>query len=125
MREPMAWGIDYVKYDYCSCEGNASAQIAAYIGFGQNGRERFAGPGHWNDPDILEVGNGKMDDVEYHTHMSLWSLLAVPLLAGNDLSHMKPDTLAILTNPEVLPWIRTCSEFRAGASPRKAPSKCG
>ena len=149
------WGIDYLKYDYCSFRGDVPAQIAAYkkmhealektgrqivfslcqygmdrvwswgptvggnlwrttddisddyndmayIGFGQNGLERFAGPGHWNDPDMLEVGNGKMNKDEYRTHMSLWCLLAAPLLAGNDLSKMTPETLAILTNPEVI-----------------------
>jgi alpha-galactosidase len=74
----------------------------AYIGFGQEGLERFAGPGHWNDPDMLEVGNGKMSSDEYRTHMSLWCLLAAPLLAGNDLAKMSPETLAILTNPEVI-----------------------
>jgi alpha-galactosidase len=74
----------------------------AYIGFGQNGLERFAGPGHWNDPDMLEVGNGGMKFDEYRTHMSLWCLLAAPLLAGNDLSKMTPETLSILTNPEVI-----------------------
>jgi len=72
------------------------------IGFDQNGLEKFAGPGHWNDPDMLEVGNGKMNHDEYLTHMSLWCLLAAPLLAGNDLSKMTPETLAILTNPEVI-----------------------
>ncbi len=72
------------------------------IGFGQAGLEKFAGPGHWNDPDMLEVGNGKMNDDEYRTHMSLWCILAAPLLAGNDLSKMTPATLEILTNPEVL-----------------------
>jgi alpha-galactosidase len=149
------WGIDYLKYDYCSFKGDVPAQIAAYkkmhdalvkagrpivfslcqygmdrvwtwgpsvggnlwrttddisdnydsmsyIGFGQSGLERFAGPGHWNDPDMLEVGNGKMDADEYRTHMSLWCLLAAPLLAGNDLSKMTPETLATLTNPEVI-----------------------
>ena len=74
----------------------------AYIGFGQNGLERFAGPGHWNDPDMLEVGNGGMKFDEYRTHMSLWCILAAPLLAGNDLSKMTPETLSILTNPEVI-----------------------
>jgi alpha-galactosidase len=72
------------------------------IGFDQNGLEKFAGPGHWNDPDMLEVGNGKMNQDEYLTHMSLWCLLAAPLLAGNDLSKMTPETLATLTNPEVI-----------------------
>jgi alpha-galactosidase len=74
----------------------------AFIGFGQSGLEKFAGPGHWNDPDMLEVGNGHMKPDEYRTHMSLWCLLAAPLLAGNDLSKMTPETLAILTNPEVI-----------------------
>lgn len=72
------------------------------IGFQQNGLDKFAGPGHWNDPDMLEVGNGHMNHDEYLTHMSLWCLLAAPLLAGNDLSKMTPDTLAILTNKEVI-----------------------
>ena len=74
----------------------------AYIGFGQNGLQRFAGPGHWNDPDMLEVGNGGMKPDEYRTHMSLWCLLSAPLIAGNDLANMTPETLAILTNPDVL-----------------------
>ncbi|MGB9467162.1 MAG: glycoside hydrolase family 27 protein [Candidatus Acidiferrum sp.] len=72
------------------------------IGFGQAGLAKYAGPGHWNDPDMLEVGNGGMNIEEYRTHMSLWALLAAPLLAGNDLSTMKPETIAILTNREVL-----------------------
>lgn len=72
------------------------------IGFGQAGLARFAGPGHWNDPDMLEVGNGGMSADEYRTHMSLWALLAAPLLAGNDLTRMTPETLALLANPEVI-----------------------
>ncbi len=72
------------------------------IGFAQQGLERFAGPGHWNDPDMLEVGNGGMKDNEYRMHMSLWCLLAAPLMAGNDLTKMSPETLTILTNPEVI-----------------------
>ena len=73
------------------------------IGFDQQiGREKFAAPGHWNDPDMLEIGNGGMNDTEYRTHMSLWSLLAAPLLAGNDLRSVAPDILDILTNKEVI-----------------------
>ena len=53
----------------------------ATIGFGQAGLARFAAPGHWNDPDMLEVGNGGMNTDEYRTHMSLWAILAAPLLA--------------------------------------------
>jgi alpha-galactosidase len=77
-------------------------RVMAEIGFNQNGLEKFAGPGHWNDPDMLEVGNGGMNDDEYRTHFSLWSILAAPLIAGNDLSRMTPYTLAILTNREVI-----------------------
>jgi alpha-galactosidase len=72
------------------------------IGFSQAGLARFAGPGHWNDPDMLEVGNGKMSDEEYRTHMSLWAILAAPLLAGNDVATMTDDTKAILMNKEVI-----------------------
>jgi alpha-galactosidase len=72
------------------------------IGFSQAGLAKYAGPGHWNDPDMLEVGNGKLTLDENRTHMSLWVLLASPLLAGNDLSKMPPETSAILTNREVI-----------------------
>jgi len=73
------------------------------IGFEQQlGREKFAGPGHWNDPDMLEVGNGGMTDEEYKTHMSLWCILAAPLLAGNDIRDMKPAIAEILMNKEVI-----------------------
>jgi len=77
-------------------------RVMAEIGFNQNGLEKFAGPGHWNDPDMLEVGNGGMSEDEYRTHFSLWSMLAAPLIAGNDLSKMTPYTLEILTNREVI-----------------------
>jgi alpha-galactosidase len=72
------------------------------IGFSQAGLARYAGPGHWNDPDMLEVGNGKLTLDENRVHMSLWVLLAAPLLAGNDLSKMPQDTLAILKNRDVI-----------------------
>jgi len=73
------------------------------IGFDlQPGRETFAAVGHWNDPDMLEIGNGGMTDTEYQTHMSLWSLLAAPLLAGNDIRDMKPSIAEILMNHEVI-----------------------
>ena len=72
------------------------------IGFSQAGLAKYAGPGHWNDPDMLEVGNGKLTLDENRTHMSLWVLLAAPLLAGNDLSKMPAETSAILTNREVI-----------------------
>ena len=74
----------------------------AEIGFGQAGLASFAAPGHWNDPDMLEVGNGGMSTAEYRTHLSLWALLAAPLLAGNDLAHMTPETVAMLTNRDII-----------------------
>lgn len=74
----------------------------AEIGFSQAGLAKYAGPGHWNDPDMLEVGNGGMNLQEYRTHMALWAILAAPLLAGNDLSAMTPETVALLTNREVI-----------------------
>jgi alpha-galactosidase len=72
------------------------------IGFGQAGLAKYAGPGHWNDPDMLEVGNGGMKSEEYRTHLTLWALLAAPLLAGNDLAHMSPETVAMLTNRDII-----------------------
>ena len=74
----------------------------ALIGFSQDGLEKFAGPGHWNDPDMLEIGNGGMNADQYRTQMSLWSMLAAPLLAGNDLSNMDETTRDILLNREVI-----------------------
>src|SRR5439155_17843292 len=72
------------------------------IGFSQNDLAPYASPGHWNDPDMLEIGNGGMNETEYRTHMSLWSILAAPLLAGNDLRDVPPSILEILINREVL-----------------------
>ena len=151
------WGIDFVKYDWCSANRvyQPDQMKAAYIkmadalratgrpmvyslcqygledvwrwgasvggqmrrttgdiqdnyyqmltiGFSQNGLEKYAGPGHWNDPDMLEVGNGKMNPREERTHISLWCILAAPLFAGNDLTRMSATALRILTNPEVI-----------------------
>ncbi|HEY3836049.1 MAG TPA: glycoside hydrolase family 27 protein [Bryobacteraceae bacterium] len=152
-----AWGIDYLKYDWCSagriykdedmhavyqkmgdalhntgrpivfslCQygradvwkwgpevsGNLwrttgdirdSWDSMTKIGFDQSRLAEYAAPGHWNDPDMLEIGNGGMNNDEYKVHMSLWSLLSAPLLAGNDLRSATPEILAILTNPEVI-----------------------
>jgi alpha-galactosidase len=68
----------------------------------QSGLETYAGPGHWNDPDMLEVGNGKLSLAENRSHFSMWAILAAPLLAGNDLPHMTPEVKAILTNRDVI-----------------------
>ena len=152
-----AWGIDYLKYDWCGaftlyrdsemqavyqkmgdallasgreivfslCQygladvwkwgptvgGNLwrtggdisdSWESMSRIGFSQNQLAPYARPGHWNDPDMLEIGNGHMTDTEYKTHMSLWSMLAAPLIAGNDVRNMSASILDILTNREVI-----------------------
>jgi alpha-galactosidase len=68
----------------------------------QVGLESYAGPGHWNDPDMLEVGNGGMTVEQSRAHFSLWALLAAPLIAGNDLATMNPAIAEILTNRAVI-----------------------
>ncbi len=68
----------------------------------QAGLAKYAGPGHWNDPDMLEVGNGRLTLAENRSHFSMWAMLAAPLLAGNDLPNMKPEVLKILTNRDVI-----------------------
>lgn len=67
----------------------------------QDSIRQYAGPGHWNDPDMLEVGNGMMYN-EDKAHFSLWCMLAAPLMAGNDLRKMSPQTAAILTNKDMI-----------------------
>jgi alpha-galactosidase len=83
----------------------------AGIGFGQAGHEKFAGPGHWNDPDMLVVGQvgwsanvrpSHLKPNEQYTHISLWCLLASPLLIGCDMTKLDDFTLGLLTNDEVL-----------------------
>ena len=159
-RQYAAWGVDYLKYDWCNhttqdsqssyalmsdalkksgrpivfslCEwgstkpwlwardvGNLWRSTGDIVdkwtgkekwgGLGaidivelQNGLETYAGPGHWNDPDMLEVGNGGMTDTEYRAHFSMWCLLAAPLMAGNDLRAMSAATKEILMNKEVI-----------------------
>lgn len=68
----------------------------------QAGLAKYAGPGHWNDPDMLEVGNGKLSLAENRSHFSMWAMLAAPLLAGNDLPRMTVEIRAILTNRDVI-----------------------
>jgi len=78
----------------------------------QAGLAKYAGPGHWNDPDMLEVGNGQssgpnnpiryLTSAENRTHFAMWAMLAAPLLAGNDLPNMTPEVRAILTNRDVI-----------------------
>lgn len=68
----------------------------------QPGLEVFSGPGHWNDPDMLEVGNGGLDYEESKAHFTMWCMLAAPLIAGNDLRNMSSDTKSILMNKELI-----------------------
>ena len=74
----------------------------ALIAQTQLGLAKYASPGHWNDPDMLEVGNGKLTADENRTHMGMWAMLAAPLLAGNNLTTLTPEVKAILTNREVI-----------------------
>lgn len=152
-----AWGIDYLKYDWCSAgsiykeedlqpvyqkmgaalQSTGRPIIFSLCQYGLNDVEKwgpavggnlwrttgdirdewdsmmdnihkqdktapYAGPGHWNDPDMLEIGNGHMTDDEYRTHMGLWALTAAPLLAGNDIRTMSAVTKSILLNKEVI-----------------------
>jgi alpha-galactosidase len=159
-RQYAAWGVDYLKYDWCYNEGqNAKAayqtmsdalkasgrpivfsmcewgsnkpwewgkgignlwrttgdifdSFKGAINWGGKGvldiidlnadLWPYAGPGHWNDPDMLEVGNGGMTGTEYKTHFSMWCMMAAPLMAGNDLRTMDDETQKILTNEEVI-----------------------
>lgn len=159
-RQYAAWGVDYLKYDWCSNEGqNARAAyqtmsdaiklsgrpiVFSICEWGENEPWKwgkgighmwrvtpdirdcyqckfdwggvgvmdiidimadlypYAGPGHWNDAEMLEVGNGGMNKEEYMTHFSMWCMLATPLMAGNDLRKMDADTKEILTNKEVI-----------------------
>jgi alpha-galactosidase len=74
----------------------------AAIGFDKNGDPANAGPGGWNDPDMLEIGNGGMSLDEYRTHLSLWAMLAAPLMLGNDVRAMTPDTRVLLENRQII-----------------------
>ena len=67
----------------------------------QEGLRQYAGPGHWNDPDMLEVGNGMVEN-EDRAHFSMWAMLAAPLIAGNDIRKMSASTKAILTDKDVI-----------------------
>ena len=101
--QPWKWGPD-VGANLWRTTGDIDDSYGRMttIGFSQTGLAKFAGPGRWNDPDMLEIGNGKMSEDEYKTHMSLWAILAAPLLAGNDLSRMSDTDRRILMNTEVI-----------------------
>ncbi len=102
VKAPWRWGPNTGNLWRTTGDIRDTYDSMSLIGFSQNGLEKFAGPGHWNDPDMLEVGNGGMKPDEYRTHMALWALLAAPLLAGNDLRSMSPETKEMLTNPDII-----------------------
>jgi alpha-galactosidase len=83
-------------------EGTASGGGVVAILDLQNGLEKYAGPGHWNDPDMLEIGNGGLTPDEERSHFTLWCMLAAPLMAGNDLRNMSAATKSIFTNRDVI-----------------------
>jgi len=102
-------GGDTTRYGSClTCPGGVPGMCVVCTptlpeaAYPAPGIAAYAGPGHWNDPDMLEVGNGGMSATEYRTHFSMWAMMAAPLIAGNDLRNMTPDTVEILTNAEVI-----------------------
>ncbi len=92
----------------CSKMGHINeVRVENFMGFTkildlQEGLEIYAGPGHWNDPDMLEVGNGELTYDENVAHFSLWCILAAPLMLGNDVRNMSDEILEIVTNKELI-----------------------
>ncbi len=93
-------GDIYACFD-CNFNGALSAQSVLRILDQQVELRQYAGPGHWNDMDMLEVGNGMSDD-EDRAHFSLWAMLASPLIMGNDLRSMSAETRNILANKNII-----------------------
>ncbi len=94
-------GDIYAQFDSVHSYGTWKALGVMTIADKQNVLRAYAGPGHWNDPDMLEVGNG-LTPAENRTHFSLWAIMAAPLIAGNDIRSMSPETAAVLTNRELI-----------------------
>ena len=91
----------HAGFDKDQNNGSWSSYSVMHIVDLQTAIRQYAGPGHWNDPDMLEVGNGMSYD-EDKAHFSMWCMLAAPLIAGNDLRKMSPQTISILTNKEAI-----------------------
>jgi alpha-galactosidase len=100
--DPWLWGADVGHL--WRTTGDISDNFASMLNIVRQNAPLapYAGPGHWNDPDMLEVGNGGMTDTEYRSHFSLWSIMAAPLLIGSDLREATPATFKILKNREVI-----------------------
>lgn len=113
--KPWTWGADIGHLWRTVLDIEDNWKSVTSILDRQAGLGRHAGPGHWNDPDMLEVGNGGMSDTEYRAHFSLWSLLSAPLLAGNDVRRMSKATREILTNKGVI----AVNQDRLGVQGRK------
>lgn len=88
-------------WDYEPSQFRYMCSIVDIIDF-QLGLEKFHGPGHWCDPDMLQVGNGSLTEAENRAHFGMWAIMAAPLIAGNDLRNMTESTRRILTNREVI-----------------------
>jgi alpha-galactosidase len=101
--KPWEWASE-VGGHYWRTTGDISDRWGSMVSIldQQVGLEAFSGPNAWNDPDMLEVGNGGMTTEEYRAHMSLWSILNAPLIAGNDLRSMNETTRALLTDRDVI-----------------------
>lgn len=89
------------QFEGVKSHGSWSSSGVMKILESQDTLRKYAGPGHWNDPDMLEVGNG-LSESENRAHFTMWSMIAAPLIAGNDVRKMSPSTNAILTNKEVI-----------------------
>jgi alpha-galactosidase len=100
--EPWLWGAQYGQLWRTTIDIMDTWASMLYNFLGTEGHGAAAGPGHWNDPDMLEVGNGGLDPAEARAHFSLWAMLAAPLIAGNDLRDLDEETRAILLNAEVI-----------------------
>ena len=102
VQEPWAWGP--VTAHQWRMSGDIADDWATMISIFDQNAAHAAGtaPGGFNDPDMLEVGNGGMTETEYRTHLGLWALMSAPLISGNDVRGISPTILAILTNPEVI-----------------------
>lgn len=87
--------------DCYNCQGEYDMGLRFIIKL-QDGLEKYAGPDHWNDPDMLETGNPGLTLAESRSNFSIWCVLAAPLMAGNDLRKMTPEILNILTNKEAI-----------------------
>ncbi|PPL16837.1 glycoside hydrolase family 27 protein [Microterricola pindariensis] len=100
--KPWEWAGDYAHLWRTTSDINASWRSVMRLVDSQHGLARFAGPGGWNDPDMLEVGNDGLTPVEARSHLMLWAMLAAPLMAGNDLREMSAETRELLTHRGIL-----------------------